>query len=189
MLSSILNNIRIKMTQIGYHLNKELISALTKDNVLPMDYKPAYGGESIGLDLYNASDTSFVIPPATRELEDPSTLLSKKDLRFRTLIPTGLHLALPRNTVALIQERGSITKTTFKVRAGVIDPGYTDQIFVNLVNLSNEEFAIEPFQKLPVQIVVLPAYTNFKFLPINEYKEYITSATRQEGKIGSSDKE
>ena len=44
-----------------------------------------------------------------------------------------------------------ITKTPLKVRAGVIDRGYTGEIFVNAVNVSQNEFTLQQHQKLPFQ--------------------------------------
>ena len=53
------------------------------------------------------------------------------------LIPTGLHIGLPPNTLGYICPRsGLAAKHGIAVlnAPGVIDPGYTGEIFVNLIN-------------------------------------------------------
>jgi dUTPase len=141
-------------------------------------YGPAYG-DSVGLDLYNASGQTIVIPPA-------SDVFSTQKKKFKVLIDTGLKVSLRPGQGGFIEERGSITKTTLKVRAGVIDPSYTGNIFVNCVNLGNEPVVIQPHAKLPFQLVVKQCIS---FQPISkEYFEILAQeATRGEGKLGSSD--
>ena len=89
--------------------------------------------------------------------------------------------------VALVKERGSIVKNTLKVRAGVIDSGYTGEVFVNLVNLSNEDKIIREGDKLPVQIVVVKCDNHFTIIGEEEYVRLSDKSLRKEGKIGSSD--
>jgi dUTP pyrophosphatase len=158
---------------INIFCDQTLLKVL-KDNDVK-DYCPAYNGESVGLDLYNAGD----------EITIPSIIESKSIPR--TLIPTGLFIDVPLGYVALIQERGSITKTSLKVRAGVIDPGYTGEIFVNLVNLSNESKKINQGSKLPVQIVVVKCDNKFKVIEEEEYLRLTNEKLRKCGKVGSSD--
>jgi len=131
----------------------------------------AYNGESAGIDLYNASDSA--------------RLVTKEDMKV--LIPTGIKLALYPGQVALIMERGSITRTPLKVRAGVIDPGYTGEIFVNCVNISDQIYVIEPWQKLPFQMVVTNYYHSITQMSEEDFQSYVSSSSRKEGLIGSSD--
>ena len=167
----------------------ELIKTLIANDILLVDYKPAYDGESVGLDLFNASDKRFSIPPMTMTLPTTEDLTRQafEKSQVKTLIPTGVRIALPRNHVALLRERGSITKTPLICRAGVIDPGYTGEIFVNMVNTSSEYFIIEPHSKLPVQLLVVPALTDFEHVTQSKYKELTAEAARGTGMIGSSD--
>ena len=113
---------------INFYCNHDLKNTLQANEV--ESYAPAYSGESAGLDLYN-SGPSVTIKP-----------VSDFSYQNKILIPTGLRVIVPEGYVALIQERGSITKTPLKVRAGVIDRGYTGEIFVNAVNVSQNEFTI-----------------------------------------------
>lgn len=138
-------------------------------------YQPAYDGESVGLDLYYTGETIDLIP-----------------YNMNKLLSTGVHIALPKNHMGLLLERGSIVKTVCKLRAGVIDPGYTGEIFVNLVNLDQvNSFGTSKLQlafgdKLPVQLVVIPVVTYYEAVDEKEYDKYVNESKRQEGKVGSS---
>lgn len=195
------------------HLTEKLINTLIANGIKATDYMPAYGGESVGLDLFNASSESVFIPRIQESLlngYDPAkdkfywdpgedrifsenfsivekeAAVKRDKLAKKTLISTGLHIALPPNYVGLLFERGSITKTPLKLRAGVIDPGYTGEIFVNMVNLSDELYEIEPNAKLPVQLLIVPV-GGFRPVTKTQFDEYIHGASRNTGMIGSSD--
>jgi dUTPase len=153
---------------------------LASYEISPQDYKPAYNGESAGLDLYNAG-SDIVIPSCV----DPDEQGISKT--WKTLVPTGVRVALPVNTVALLRERGSIVKTSLSLRAGVIDPGYTGEIFVNMINMSLEPVTILSGQRLPVQLVVVPFLSNFTLLDNSSYDKFTDVSARGDNKIGSSD--
>ena len=139
------------------------------------DYIPAYNGESAGLDLFNAGDRVTILP---------QSVLPKNN---KLLIGTGLKMQVPKGYVALVQERGSITKTPLKVRAGVIDSGYTGEVFVNLINTGSEEYTLDSNIKLPVQIVVVKCDNEFEVVGEEEYLNLSRDSSRKEGKVGSSD--
>ena len=160
---------------INICLNDNLKFALQNNNIDVKDYIPAYNGESAGLDLYNAGDRVTVLP---------QTVLPKN---HKTLIGTGLKMQVPKGYVALIQERGSITKTPLKVRAGVIDSGYTGEVFVKLINTGSEEYKLDAYTKLPVQVVVVKCDNYFSIVDEEEYLNITESSQRKSGKIGSSD--
>jgi deoxyuridine 5'-triphosphate nucleotidohydrolase len=156
---------------VNIYCNKELEKTLFNNDV--NEYAPAYNSESAGLDLYNASDDVVIMP---------------QDFGYRgELIKTGLHVLVPKGYVAIVKERGSITKTPLKCRAGVVDSGYTGEIFVNLVNISNQEFTIKKDGKLPVQLVVVKCDNEFDVIDEEEYLKLSLSSSRKAGKIGSSD--
>jgi dUTPase len=128
----------------------------------PHTYGTAYKGESAGLDLYNMGQ-SIVLEGRhkwTAFGEDPVS------------ISTGVRINIPMNCVGLIKERSSITQTGLMVRAGVIDPGYTGEVFVNLVNIGEKETKIETGAKMPFQLIVLPCHNIFKSV---DYSDYMTS--------------
>lgn len=141
-------------------------------------YQTAYGGESVGLDLYNAGPI-VLVPPASQS--------GGPDGIKKVLVPTGLHIALPRNYVGLIQERGSVTRTGLRLRAGVVDPGYTGEIFVAVANIGATLQVIEPGAKLPFQLLVLPCETQYTEISEEDFETLTNDATRLTGSIGSSD--
>ena len=148
-----------------------LSKTLESNNV--KDYVPAYEGESAGLDLYNSGEDTTIMP-------------SLSNIKG-AMISTGLHVFTPKGYVTLIKERGSITKTPLKYRAGVVDEGYTGEIFVNLVNISNEEYTIKKGQKLPVQIIVVKCDNQYSEIDKEEYLNLSQLSQRKSGKVGSSD--
>jgi dUTP pyrophosphatase len=158
---------------IKVYTTNKLKNILNEKNI--QNYVPAYAGESVGLDLYSTQKVQF--DPATSLLGDKGST-----------IPTGLHIALPKSYAGLILERGSITKTPLKVRAGVVDPGYTGEIFVNAVNVSDTSYLIKEGEKLPFQLIVVKCDNDFKVIEEEEYLEITKSSLRQNGQVGSSDK-
>ena len=157
---------------IKVYTNEKLKQVLVDKNI--DKYTPAYSGESVGLDLYSTKRVQ-IDPATTHEGEKGAT------------IPTGLHIALPNSHAGLILERGSVTKTPLKIRAGVIDPGYTGEIFINAVNVSDTSYIIREGDKLPFQIVVVKCDHDFQVIEESEYLEITKSSLRQSGQVGSSD--
>lgn len=177
-------------------ITNELVEVLAGHGIDPHDYRPAYDGKSVGLDLYNIGPTIYIPPGTTNFREDwafgdpePDEKVVKDQFGkiFKQRISTGLLLALPNHWAGIIQERGSITKHPLKIRAGVVDPEYTGQVFVNCVNLSSHPWEIEHGSKLPFQLVVLQANTNFAPVTQEEYESLTEGSTRKGGMIGSSD--
>ena len=161
-------------------LSDDLRSALEVNKINPeSEYLPAYGGESAGLDLYNCGPTIDI--RSSRDIQSGSLAPQK------VLIPTGIRIDVPRGYVALVQERGSVTKTPLKVRAGVIDSGYTGEIFVNCVNVGPDVYTIYARQKLPFQVVVVKCDNQFKVVSEQEYLDLTSTAQRKDGQVGSSD--
>lgn len=169
--------------------------ALISEKVINItDLVPAYGGESAGLDLYNAGQELRVDPVYSGNLDYPTSNNfdqlndTQKKLRYKTLMPTGIKVAIPRGYVGLILERGSVVKTPFKVRAGVIDSGYTGEVFVNMINISDRPAVIPAGSKSPFQLVVVPCKNKFNICDEETYLAKTTQSSRQDGQIGSSDK-
>lgn len=162
-------------------LSNELKKILEENNI--KNYSPAYGGESVGLDLYNTGEDVHYLSSGT--LHHNTDYSNEK--KFKQFIHTGLRVAIPKGFCGLILERGSITKTALKIRAGVIDPGYTGEILINAINLSSYEFTIKHGAKTPFQLIIVPANINFKTVSIAEYTEATQNSKRNEGRIGSSD--
>lgn len=74
----------------------------------------------------------------------------------RALIPTGLHIGLPPNTVGYICPRSGIAAkhgVTVLNAPGVIDPGYTGEILVNLINLGSEPYTVQRGDRIAQLII------------------------------------
>jgi dUTPase len=186
------------------NITPALCQALEQNNLTVMDLTPAYNGESASLDLYNAGP-DIVIPAllvenltaqfsAVRERTDsnahPQWVDLPEEVRknyYKVLIPTGLKVSLRHDQAGVIKERSSITKTPLVLRAGVIDSGYTDQIYINAVNLSPYDIVIKAGEKTPFQLVVQIIDNNFINIPDDVFARRTEVSDRKAGKIGSSD--
>ena len=167
------NNMKIKMT-----LSQQAVDIFEKIGVDPFNYGPAYDGESVGLDLYNTG------PEITIPGRNKWTVFKEPAI----MIPTGVRVVLPKGTVGLIKERGSVTKTGLVARAGVIDPGYTGEIFVNLINVGEKDTILPPGAKLPVQLVTMLCFQQYETISYSEYLKLTQDSSRAQGSLGSSDK-
>lgn len=101
---------------------------------------PAYATElSAGMDL-------------KANLAEPVTLKSLE----RTLVPTGLFIALPQGYEAQIRPRSGLAAKhgiTVLNTPGTIDADYRGEIKVILVNLSAEEFTVEPGERIAQMVI------------------------------------
>ncbi len=186
---------------IAITLTKTLNLALSSQGIDPANYGPAYDGESIGLDLYN--DGPDLVVPSIAELnvyDNLESLLemskvptwldyeeSERKRIFKTLMPTGVRAVIPSGFVGLVRGRGSVSKSPLLFRAGVIDPGYTGQIWVNVINVSTADYVIPAGAKSPFQLVVLRADNSFQTVDEDIYEALAENAKRKAGQIGSSD--
>lgn len=72
------------------------------------------------------------------------------------LIPTGLRINLPANTVGYVCSRSGLAATRGIVvlnAPGVIDPEYTGEILVNLVNFGPDSYTIHPGDRIAQLII------------------------------------
>lgn len=101
---------------------------------------PTYATEqSAGMDLRANLDEPIVLRPLER-----------------TLVPTGLHIALPVGFEAQIRPRSGLAikkGITVLNTPGTIDADYRGEIKVILVNLSNEDFVIEDGERIAQMVV------------------------------------
>ena len=143
----------------------------------PNSYTTGYNGESAGLDLYNMGEAA-TIPGRTKwsVYGEPNIALN-----------TGIRIRIPEGYVGLIKERGSIIKTGLVARAGVIDPGFTGEIFVTLSNIGERDTNIATGAKLPVQLIIIPCVNNFNSVTYPEYMEKTNGSARKDGQVGSTD--
>jgi dUTP pyrophosphatase len=112
-------------------------------------------------------------------IEAPITL---KPLE-RTLIPTGLYLAIPQGHEAQIRPRSGLALKkglTCLNTPGTIDADYRGEIGIILVNLSNEEVTIKDGERIAQ--MVFAKYSKMELKEVNELSETI----RGTGGFGST---
>ena len=72
------------------------------------------------------------------------------------LIPTGLHINLPAGTVGYVCPRSGMAENygiTVLNGPGVIDPGYTGEILVDLINLGSEPYTVQRGDRIAQLII------------------------------------
>lgn len=108
-------------------------------NKSPFD-TPFYATEkSAGMDIKANIETPITLAPLAR-----------------AMVPTGLYIALPEGTEAQIRPRSGLAAKhgiTVLNTPGTIDADYRGEIKVILVNLSNEEFVINPGERIAQMVV------------------------------------
>ena len=97
-------------------------------------------------------------------------------------VSTGIAIAIPRGFVGLIKDRSSRALKGIHVLAGVIDPGYREEVKVVVANLSNEEITIKEGERF-AQLLILPV----AYLEPYEVSELPPGDTRKGG-FGSTDR-
>ena len=173
------SNLGEKTAKINICLTENAQVIFSRLGYDPGTYGTAYEGESSGLDLYNMGQTV-------------NLLGRNKWVAFgerEALIPTGVRISIPKGYVGIIKERGSIVKTGLSVRAGVLDPGFTGEVFVSLTNLGERDTKVDTGAKLPVQLIVVSCANSFNVVSYSEFLEENLDSNRQQNQIGSTNKE
>jgi len=128
---------------------------------------PAYQTEhSAGLDLQAVLEESIILKPLER-----------------SLVKTGIFLALPPGTEAQVRPRSGLALKkgiTVLNSPGTIDADYRGELGVILVNLSNEEVEITPGER--VAQLVLAQYERIEWVP----SETLDETERGTGGFGST---
>lgn len=120
--------------------------------------------QSAGMDLRANIDTPVLIKPLDRKL-----------------IPTGLHIALPEGYEAQIRPRSGLTikkGITIINTPGTIDPDYRGDVGVILVNISNEDFVVQPGDRIAQMVINKFEQAEFKVV------EELDETERGEGGYG-----
>lgn len=115
------------------------------------------------------------------DIESP-ILLKSLD---RKLIPTGLHIALPEGYEAQIRPRSGLAikhGITCLNTPGTIDADYRGEIGVELVNLSHEDYVVQPGERIAQMII--NKFESIEFELVNELDE----TERGEGGFGHTGK-
>lgn len=113
-------------------------------------------------------------------LDDPVTLQAGA----RAVIPTGLAMALPSaDYVALVFARSGLgikKGVCLSNGVGVIDSDYRGEIAVGLVNLSGEDYTVQPGDRI-AQLMVVPVVQ-----PTVTLMEELDETDRGSGGLGST---
>ena len=123
---------------------------------------------SAGMDLKANIDEPFVLKPLERQI-----------------VPTGLFIALPDGYSADIQPRSGLAAkygVTVANSPGLCDPDYRGEIKVILINLSNENFVVNPGERI-AQLVI----RHFEKVEWNEVTT-LDETERGEGVFGHTGK-
>ena len=117
---------------------------------------PAYATElSAGVDLKANLEESVTIGPLER-----------------TLVPTGLYIALPAGYEAQVRPRSGLAAKfgiTVLNTPGTIDADYRGEIKVILVNLSNQPFEIVPGERIAQMVIA--RHEQGEFVPVDVLDE------------------
>lgn len=128
---------------------------------------PAYATEhSAGMDLLAAIDAPMTLAPGAR-----------------TLVPTGLAIALPDGFEAQIRPRSGLAfkhGISLVNSPGTIDADYRGEVGVLLVNLGQEPFVIE--RGMRIAQMVIARYARAQFSEVIE----LPTTARGQGGFGST---
>jgi dUTP pyrophosphatase len=103
--------------------------------------------------------------------------------RERTLVSTGVRMEIPEGHVGLIWPRsGLAVKKGIDCGAGVIDSHYRGEVKILLFNHSDDEFQIEPGDRIAQ--ILIQKVERVEFYPVNQLNE----TTRNEAGFGSTGK-
>lgn len=101
----------------------------------------------------------------------------------RTIVATGLKIALPKGFEAQVRPRSGLAAKkgiTVLNAPGTIDADYRGEIGVILVNLSNEPFRIEPGERIAQLVIARHEFIQW------ELTENLSKTERGSGGFGSS---
>lgn len=87
----------------------------------------------------------------------------------RKLIPTGIYVDLPKNIEIQVRPRSGLALKrglTVLNTPGTVDEGYTNEIGVILINLSNEPQVIEPGERIAQ--LVAATVTHMELVEVSE---------------------
>lgn len=174
---------RDKKSKFKHHRQSKETLLFAK--VRPTATIPSKNQEDAGYDLYcDFEETDLIIRP--NEVK---------------LIPTGIASCMSSKYVLVIKERGSTGTKCMSVRAGIIDSGFRNEIFVPINNTSNKTIVITknkyrtqdthellyPYEKAIAQGLLLPVpNVDVKEIAYEELQRI--PSKRGMGMLGSSGK-
>ena len=90
----------------------------------------------------------------------------------RILIPTGLYIEIPEGYEAQVRPRSGLAiknGITVLNSPGTLDADYRGEIYVELINLSNTPFTVEPGERIAQ--LVFAKYEKVDFIEVEELSE------------------
>lgn len=121
-----------------------------------------------GMDLCAATDKPVTLKPLERKL-----------------IPTGLKIELEKDFEVQIRPRSGLSikhGITLINCVGTVDEDYRGEVCVPLVNISNEEYTIQPQERIAQMVVAKVEKADFEIV------EKVSDTLRGEGGFGSTGK-
>ena len=104
----------------------------------------------------------------------------------RRLVGTGTRLQLPENSVGFVCSRSGLAHNhgVFVLNApGVVDNGYTGEVKVNLMNLSDTDYTVTEGDRIAQLVIQTSVQVNF--LPVTE--EVFDQLETERGDTGHGD--
>ena len=147
-------------------MNNIKVAVKILDNAVGMQLPSYATSGSAGMDLTAALEEAFVLEPGER-----------------TLISTGLSIALPIGYEAQIRPRSGLALKngiTVLNAPGTIDADYRGEIKVILANLGTEEFTIERGMRIAQMVVAKHEHVEW------DKTESLEDTDRGEGGFGST---
>lgn len=128
---------------------------------------PEYQTEgAAGMDLYAAIDKPILLKPLER-----------------TLIPTGIKIELEKGFEAQVRPRSGLSikhGISLVNCVGTIDEDYRGEVCVPMINLSNEEYAIQPNERIAQMIIAKVEKAQIRVV------ESLSETARAAGGFGST---
>lgn len=135
------------------------VALLSKDAKPPSYANPG----DAGLDLY--SPVRVVIPA-----------------RGKVIIDTKVAIELPKNTVALVWDKGSLGCVKgIKVLGGVFDEIFRGSYTIGLANLTNKDYTVEKGDKI-AQLLIQPIY----YVKVEQVAKVDQNTLRKGNRFGST---
>lgn len=147
-----------KQLKVNLQQNKTALSNMTEVKVVNKGHQqlPAYATEqSAGMDLRANIDEPITLHPLERRL-----------------IPTGLHIALPKGMEAQIRPRSGLALKhgiTVLNSPGTIDADYRGEVMVLLINFSDKDFVINDGERIAQMVIA--RYEQVEFKTVEELDE------------------
>ena len=92
----------------------------------------------------------------------------------RTLVPTGLHIALPAGYEAQVRPRSGLALKkgiTVLNTPGTIDADYRGEIGVVLINLSQDDFVVEDGERIAQMVIARHEQADFELVEVLDETE------------------